>query len=83
MVKGNSIGTDANGFNSLGNRSDGVAISGSNNIIGGTESGAGNLIAFNNNGGVFIAAGIGNSVRRNSIFGNAVLGIHNLAANSA
>ena len=82
VVQHNGIGTNADG-DSLGNSADGVAISGSNNTIGGTEDGAGNIIAFNGFYGVFIGGGTGNVVRRNSIFGNAVLGIGNFAANSA
>ena len=82
VVQHNGIGTNADG-DSLGNTGAGVSISGSNNTIGGTEDGAGNVIAFNGFHGVLIGGGTGNSVRRNSIFGNAVLGIGNVAANSA
>jgi Periplasmic copper-binding protein (NosD) len=44
LVQGNSIGTDLRGTEALGNDV-GVNIGGSNNVIGGTEVGAGNLIS--------------------------------------
>jgi hypothetical protein len=67
-VQGNYIGTDASGINPLGNSGSGVYISqSSNNSIGGTVSGAGNVIAFNGTNGVTVASGTGNAIRRNSI----------------
>ena len=51
---GNSIGTNSDGADLLGNSGDGVAIDtgASNNTIGGTLAGAGNTIAFNAGAGV-------------------------------
>jgi CSLREA domain-containing protein len=69
LVQGNFIGTDVSGRNSLGNASDGIG--GDGNTIGGTVSGAGNIIAFNGGDGV---AG-NNVVLGNSIFENGGLGI--------
>jgi titin len=48
-VQGNFIGTDASGTQPLGNHLAGVIIYGgaSDNLIGGTDAGAGNVIAFN------------------------------------
>ena len=47
-VTGNYIGTDTTGLNPLGNQGDGIHITdGANNVIGGTQSGEGNLIAGN------------------------------------
>ena len=63
LVQGNFIGTDVTGNNKLGNAQHGVAInsvngsaspSGSNNTIGGSESGAGNVISGNGGFGVVI-----------------------------
>ncbi|NER35226.1 MAG: hypothetical protein F6J93_14650, partial [Oscillatoria sp. SIO1A7] len=84
QILGNKIGTDATGTQNLGNSLDGIFILGgsSNNTIGGTASGAGNTIAFHNNGflpssGVIFRndAGSGNAILGNSIFANKDLGI--------
>ena len=54
LVEGNLIGTDAEGASSLGNTSDGLYISGgaSDNTIGGTTAGSGNVISANGGDGV-------------------------------
>jgi CSLREA domain-containing protein len=73
-VQGNFIGTDANGINNLGNEY-GVSITGaSGNTIGGTVDAAANKIALNRMRGVIIVgdAATGNSILRNSIFGNGI-----------
>ncbi len=49
-VKGNYIGTDATGTIDLGNGGNGVAIFGTDNTVGGTATGAGNLISGNGQG---------------------------------
>jgi len=76
-VQGNFIGTDVSGTANLGNSGDGVTFGFGplNNTIGGTAAGAGNIIAFNGNNGVHVAAGTGNAVLSNSIFSSALLGI--------
>src|SRR5262249_34831523 len=76
-VQGNDIGTDVNRSAALGNTFDGVFIlaSASNNTIGGTESGAGNTIAFNGGDGVLISSGTGNAILSNAMFSNGELGI--------
>jgi len=72
LVHGNFIGTDASGMNPLGNTGSGVYISQSaNNNIGGTASGAGNVVAFNGTNGVTVVSGTGNAIRRNSIHDHA------------
>jgi CSLREA domain-containing protein len=82
LVQGNLIGTTASGSSGLANTSDGIQIfnSASNNTIGGTAAGAGNVIAFNGADGVFVSSGTGNRIQRNSIFSNGGLGI-DLGAN--
>ena len=83
LVQGNKIGTNALGTGPLPNVSSGVQINTttSNNRVGGTAVGAGNLIAYNNssnsagNGGVAFVAGTGNSILGNSIYANTRLGI--------
>lgn len=60
-VQGNFIGTDAKGLAGLGNAGDGVHIDGpvTNTLVGGTEAGAGNVIAANAGAGVAVAANKG------------------------
>jgi titin len=78
MIQGNLIGVDATNSAALPNLSHGVQLDGANNtLIGGTASGAGNVIAFNGSSqtdpranGVKIFSGLGNSILGNSIFGN-------------
>jgi len=77
LVQGNYIGADVNGAN-LGNNFYGVeATNGSNNnTIGGTAAGAGNRIAFNGSGGVYISfTSTNNLVSQNAVFSNTSLGI--------
>ncbi|MDX1428668.1 MAG: DUF4347 domain-containing protein, partial [Rhodothermales bacterium] len=80
LVQGNYIGTDVSGTVAIGNNFRGVQIYdlASDNIIGGTEAGAGNLIAFNLDDGVELAgtAGSNNAILGNSIHSNADLGIN-------
>ncbi len=68
VVQGNLIGTDPTGTFALGNSGPGVNVTGgsSNNTIGGTTSGAGNLISAN--------AGAGVSISGTGTSGNLVLG---------
>jgi hypothetical protein len=83
LIQGNLIGTDATGAQPLGNTGDGIAIvdGASNNTIGGTASGTGNVIAFNAGNGVTVGDGsfdsnsVNNAVLSNAIYGNAKLGI--------
>jgi titin len=60
IVAGNRIGTDASGTQPLGNGATGVAVDGdfggANNVIGGTATGAGNLISGNADAGVAAVA---------------------------
>lgn len=70
-VVGNLIGTNAAGTGALPNGVNGILIDGSsNNQIGGTVPGSGNVIAFNSTSGVSIKSGNGNSILRNSISTN-------------
>lgn len=73
VVQGNYIGTDASGTRPLGNWS-GIVVYGSENTVGGTADGAGNIIAFNSEQGVVFYAS-GNAILGNSIFANGRLGI--------
>ena len=66
-VIGNYIGTDAAGIDAIPNTADGVSLSASDNFIGGTEAGAGNLISGNTGRGVLL-----DTASRNAILGNFI-----------
>jgi len=85
VVDGNFIGTDVTGTLFQANEGDGVQIENdaSNNTIGGTAAGAGNIIAFNRGDGVDVVSGTGNTIRGNSIRDNSRLGIQLVSANNA
>ena len=79
IVEGCAIGVDAAGA-SQANTANGVLISGGShgNSIGGVLPGQANLIAFNGQDGISVAAAVANTnnaFRRNSIFSNGDLGI--------
>ncbi len=86
LIQGNYIGTDPAGSSAtgFGNGGNGVRLIGTNNTVGGSTPGTGNVIAFNNGSGVSVESGLGQSVLQNSIFGNTSLGIDlgNNGANS-
>ena len=65
IVQGNLVGTDASGLSALGNRSNGIWIEGTNNLIGGSSPGAGNVISANS---------IGIRIQSPSAYGNIVAG---------
>jgi len=77
FVLGNLIGTDATGTKPLGNGSHGVWFNTNPrlNVIGSTNVGAPNVIAFNGGDGVFVQAGTNNVLRGNAIYSNTGLGI--------
>ena len=80
VLQGNDIGTNPSGAKDLGNAGDGVYIMGSTFVasdqtIGGTDPGAGNVIAYNGGAGVSSDSGPGDSIRGNDIFKNGGLGI--------
>jgi titin len=75
VVQGNYIGTTASGLADLGNSADGVLIeTGTDNTIGGTAPGAGNVISGNNGNGVLVTDGASffNRANRNKIVGNTI-----------
>ena len=90
LVQGNRIGTNAAGTAGIPNFRSGVRfdVSPSNNTVGGTAAGAGNIIAYNNPTNIAGNAGIvlnpprarGNSILGNVIHSNGGLGI-DLSAN--
>ena len=72
-IKGNYIGTDAGGDLAIANGSWGVRIGDApNNVIGGSDPGAGNVISGNSTGvGIHFAGATGNAVQGNYIGTNA------------
>jgi hypothetical protein len=78
LVAGNFIGTDKTGTLALANGSDGIMVANGaqSNQIGGSITLA-NVIAFNTQAGVAVTdtGSIDNSIRANSIFNNAGIGI--------
>ncbi len=80
LVQGNIIGADYSGTKNLGNLGTGVDVVMSSGVqIGGTLSGASNIIAFNgkpgSSGGATIESGTNNPILNNSFFSNYGLGI--------
>ncbi|MGA2061415.1 MAG: MBG domain-containing protein, partial [Thermoguttaceae bacterium] len=78
IIQGNYIGTDITGTLNLGNGYSGISVTASNNVIGGTATGAGNLIRYSGYlGGVSITSNTatGVSILGNSIYSNNNLGI--------
>jgi hypothetical protein len=75
-VQGNFIGTDATGLTALGNRGfAGVQIGGDNNLIGGPDPGAGNVISDNRtNAGVEIDAKGDHSPSLNNVIQGNLIG---------
>ena len=75
IVKGNIIGTNASLTAPLPNFHSGVSLEGSNNFVGGTGNGEGNVIAFNGDDGIkntTFTPSTGNVLRGNSIFSNGL-----------
>ena len=77
VIQGNFIGTNAAGTGPVANIQQGIVVTtnGVNNIIGGTQSGAANKIAYNGGPGISLTNGTGTVIRGNSIFSNNGLGI--------
>jgi hypothetical protein len=70
QLQGNLIGTDSSGRTALPNASIGVTVdSAPNNLIGGDQSGDGNVIAANRSFGVFL---LGTTATGNRIAGNLI-----------
>lgn len=69
-VLGNKVGTDVAGTNAVPNTLHGISIGfSSNNVIGGTGSGAGNLVSGNRQNGIYL---YGATTTGNLLLGNLV-----------
>jgi parallel beta-helix repeat protein len=74
-LRANRIGVAADGSSPLPNGMNGVNIWAPSNMVGGPYPEDGNVIAFNAGHGVQVLAYSGNTIRRNSIYGNSASGI--------
>ena len=79
VYQGNYLGTDATGITQMGNGQAGFVFLGSasNNLVGGTNPGEGNVVANHTSDGIEIqpSAGSGNAFIGNEIYNNGGLGI--------
>lgn len=70
VIEGNYIGTDPTGTAAVGNGQSGIHVNGStNNVIGGTAPGAGNLIGGNGGHGIWLE---GSGASSNEVYGNII-----------
>jgi hypothetical protein len=66
-ILGNYVGTDASGTVPLGNAGSGISLLSSNNVVGGTVAGSGNLVSGNLGHGILIDGSSRNQVLINRI----------------
>lgn len=66
-IRGNYVGVGANGLTDLGNTGAGILVNSDNNIIGGTATGARNIVSGNTNAGISLNASDGNTVQGNYV----------------
>jgi titin len=81
LIQGNLIGTNLNGAGSLGNKFDGVLIrtGATLNTVGGTASGAGNVIGNGKNGIELVGLGTMNNLIQGNFIGVQSDGVTSLA----
>ena len=78
FVQGNFIGTDFTGTNALGNVEHGVFLEASSNTIGGTDTGAGNVISSNGLTGIMVNVGTTGTIIQGNFIGTDVTGTMDL-----
>jgi len=71
LVQGNYIGTDVTGRSAVSNHLSGIFLEGCSNLIGGTLTGAGNVISGNSQQGIWLVGSNGNATA-NVIQGNFI-----------
>src|SRR5262249_25563751 len=67
VIVGNIIGFDRMASTAVGNSQNGVVLAFGNNTVGGTQAGAGNIIAGNSAAGIYIANSTANKVYGNRV----------------
>ena len=78
LIQGNRIGTEFTGTSAIGNMSNGIWLNSStNNLIGGSGAGEGNVIGASGGHGILVFGGGDNTVRGNRV-GTDVSGAGNL-----
>jgi titin len=80
-VQGNYIGTNSTGTGALPNADMGLLIWGVDNIIGGSENGAGNVISGNTTNGISLAQGSSGTVIEGNLIGLDATGTAAIANN--
>ena len=76
IVQGNFIGADITGTNAIGNHEDGILLwEGINNVIGGGEPGAGNVIVGNHRYGMVVYLNARGTKIQGNAFGTDLSGI--------
>ncbi|MBL8826877.1 MAG: hypothetical protein JNM18_07800, partial [Planctomycetaceae bacterium] len=78
VIQGNFIGTDSTGTADFGNTGPGISLQASSlgTVIGGTNAGEGNVIAFNDYSGIYTDnTTVTSTIRRNSLYSNTGIGI--------
>ena len=86
LVEGNYVGTDVTGAKALGNLSDGIFVNNgaTNNTIGGSAAGAGNLVSANAFAGVELSdTGTNSNIVAGNIIGTDPTGLINLGNTDA
>ena len=79
LVLGNYIGTDPAGKTALGNQNAGVTVlAAAGNQIGGTNSGAGNVISGNTQDGIFLTGGASGNLVQGNVIGLSAAGTNAL-----
>ena len=74
LFEGNVIGTNAAGTAALANGLEGIESHGPNETLGGTASGAGNLISGNVSDGIYLGTGAGTTLIQGNRVGTNVAG---------
>src|SRR5260221_6890405 len=67
VVQGNFIGTDVTGALARGNGTEGILVKSAGNLIGGTNTGDGNVFSGNGDAGIYILNANNNTVQGNLI----------------